>query len=289
MHRRPWRGWDDLAQMQDLLARSLRDAPATTFLHPGDLAWWVGWPPQTPDELAARVTVVEDGGAIVGWHYLDREDVNECVDPAAPDPGAVWRELDAALEAHPAHARSVREDDATGVARLRAAGFTPMREGMIGFSIDLRALAPLDPDDRVRPVVLGDDLRPRASVTRAAFRVDKPFERYVGDYEAFTRSPAYPEGWDLVAWAEPGVAAACTIAWPDQVSRVGNFEPVAAHPDLQRRGFASAVVRDGLRRLRDAGMERAVVYTVIDNSGAIALYRSLGFRDDHIQRWFARS
>ena len=46
----------------------------------------VGWPPQTPDELAARVTVVEDGGAIVGWHYLDREDVNECVDPAAPDP-----------------------------------------------------------------------------------------------------------------------------------------------------------------------------------------------------------
>ena len=123
--------------MQDLLARSLRDAPGTAFLHPGDLAWWVGWPPQTPDELAARVTVVEDGGAIVGWHYLDREDVNECVDPAAPDPGAVWRELDAALEAHPAHARSVREDDATGVARLRSAGFTPMREGMIGFSIDL--------------------------------------------------------------------------------------------------------------------------------------------------------
>jgi ribosomal protein S18 acetylase RimI-like enzyme len=28
---------------------------------------------------------------------------------------------------------------------------------------------------------------------------------------------------------------------------------------------------------------------VIDNHGAIALYRSLGFRDDYIQRWFARS
>jgi GNAT superfamily N-acetyltransferase len=275
--------------MQDLLARALRDAPATAFLHPGDLAWWVGWPPQTPEELAAKVIVVEDGGAIVGWHYLDREDVNECVDPAARDPEAVWRELDAALEAHPALARSIREDDAAGVARLRAAGFTPMPEGMIGFSIDLRALAAHEPDDRVRLVAPGDDLGPRASVTRAAFRVDKPFDRYVREYEAFTRSPAYPEGWDLVAWAEPGVAAACTIAWPDPVSRVGNFEPVAAHPDLQRQGFASAVMLDGLRRLRDAGMERAHVCTVIDNHGAIALYRSLGFRDDYIQRWFTRS
>jgi GNAT superfamily N-acetyltransferase len=164
-----------------------------------------------------------------------------------------------------------------------------MHEGMIGFSIDLRELPRYEPDERVRPVARGDDLGRRASVTRAAFRVDKPFHRYVREYEAFTRSPAYPEGWDLVAWAEPGVAAACTIAWPDPVSLVGSFEPVATHPDLQRQGFASAVVRDGLRRLRDAGMERANVCTVIDNHGAIALYRSLGFRDDYIQRWYARS
>jgi GNAT superfamily N-acetyltransferase len=163
-----------------------------------------------------------------------------------------------------------------------------MKECMIGFSIDLGELPQNETDDRVRPVRPGDDLGPRASITRAAFRVDRPFDRYVREYEAFTRSPGYPEGWDLVAWAEPGVAAACTIAWPDPVSRVGNFEPVATHPDLQRRGFASAVVREGLRRLRDAGMERAHVCTVIDNLGAIALYRSLGFHDDYIHRWFAR-
>jgi ribosomal protein S18 acetylase RimI-like enzyme len=275
--------------MQDLLARGLRDEPATAFLHPGDLAWSLGWPPNTPDELAAKVTIVEDGGAFVGWQFLDREDVLEWVDPGAPDPEAVWRELDAALEGHPALARSIREDDATGVARLRAAGFAPTSGSMISFSTDLRTLAQHEPDDRVRPVAPGEDLGPRASVTRAAFRVDMPFDRYVRAYEAFTASPAYPVGWDLVAWTEPGVAAACTIAWPDQVSRVGSFEPVAAHPDLQRRGFASAVVRDGLRRLRDAGMEQAMVRTVIDNHGAIALYRSLGFRDHHIERWFTRS
>src|SRR4051812_3731093 len=188
----------------------------------------------------------------------------------------------------PDPARWVREDAGAGVARLGAAGYEPMDEGMIGFTIDLPALDLGGPDDRVRAVMPGDDLRPRTSVTRAAFRVDKPVDRYVAEYEAFTRSPAYPRGWDLVAWAASR-AAACTIAWPDPVSGVGNFEPVATHPDFLRQGFATAVMRDGLRRLRDAGMRRAVVYTVLDNDAGIALYRSVGFREDHIMRWFHRS
>jgi GNAT superfamily N-acetyltransferase len=288
MRRRPWRGWDDLAPMQELLTRALRDTPELAFFHPGDLAWWVGWPKQTAEDLAAKVTIVEDDGVIVGWHYVDREDVNEWVEPAARDVGAVWRELDAALDMGPTLARSVREDDASGVARLRGAGYEPMDDCMIGFTIDLAGLDHGVRDDRVRPVTIGEDLRPRASVTRAAFRVDKPFDRYVEEYEAFTRSPAYPDGWDLVAYADDGRAAACTIAWPDAVSRVGEFEPVAAHPDFHRRGYATAVMRDGLRRLRDAGMERAVVHTRMDNDAGVGLYRSVGFHDDHIQRWFTR-
>src|SRR5262245_48841750 len=235
MLRRAWRGWNDLAPMQALLARALRDTPELAFLHPGDLAWWVGWPLQSSDELAAKITIVEDEGAIVGWHYIDREDVSEWVDPATHDPAAVWRELDDALEGRPDLARAVRDDDAAGIARLRAAGYEPMIEGMIGFSIDPAGLDLGGHDDRVRPVAPGEDLAPRASITRAGFGVATPFDRYVREYEAFTRSPAYPHGWDLVAWAGPDRAAACTIAWPDPVSRVGSFEPVAAHPDFQRQ------------------------------------------------------
>jgi len=156
--------------MQELLARALRDTPERAFFHPGDLAWWVGWPLQTPDELAARISIVEDDGVIVGWQYMDREDVNEWVDPAASDPDTVWRELDAALEARRDLARSIRGDDAAGDARLRAAGYQPMDEYMIGFSIDLADLDLGAHDDRVRPVAIGDDLTARASVTRAAFR-----------------------------------------------------------------------------------------------------------------------
>jgi len=101
-------------------------------------------------------------------------------------------------------------------------------------------------------------------------------------------SPAYPDGWDLVARAPAGEAAACCIAWPDPVSGVGNFEPVAAHPSFHRQGFATIVMRDGLRRLRDAGMRRAVVRTPADNVAAIALYRSVGFEPDHEQLAFRR-
>src|SRR3954463_3454302 len=96
MLRRPWRGWGDLAPMQTVLARAVRDTPPIAFLHPGDLACWVGWPLQTPEQLAANITIVEDGGVVVGWHYLEPEEANEWVDRAAPDPEAVWRDADAA-------------------------------------------------------------------------------------------------------------------------------------------------------------------------------------------------
>jgi ribosomal protein S18 acetylase RimI-like enzyme len=40
--------------------------------------------------------------------------------------------------------------------------------------------------------------------------------------------------------------------------------------------------------LRDAGLERAIVSTPSTNEAAIALYRSVGFRDDHVETAFRR-
>lgn len=48
------------------------------------------------------------------------------------------------------------------------------------------------------------------------------------------------------------------------------------------------VLRDGLRRLREAGMRRAIVRTPSDNLAALALYRSVGFEPDHEQLSFRR-
>jgi molybdopterin molybdotransferase len=273
--------------MQALLARDLRESPSTAFIHPGDLAWWLGWPPKSPAELREIVTVWERGGAIVAWTVLDDDDVGECVDRSV-DADELWVEVDRSLE-HRRGTRYVRDDDETAIARLHDDGYLPVEGGsFLGFRMPLDHFD-AEPDPRVRPVQPADDVRPRSSVTHGAFGVDRPFDRYVEQYRAFMASPAYPLGWDLVAWAPSGEAAACAIAWPDPVSRVGNFEPVATHPAHRRHGFASVVLREGCRRLADAGMSSAIVRTPTSNHAAASLYRSVGFLDEYEELAFRRS
>lgn len=273
--------------MRALLSAELADANRAGFLHPGDLAWWVGWVPKTAAELAERILLVEEGDRLLGWAMHDEGDVGESVDADAPV--SVWERIDDWLGDDTAHRRYARDDDAALIERLAAAGYEPVPDDdMQAFDMDLSGMDDADPDPRVRAVAPGEDLRQRCAVTRAAFGVDRPFDRYVEQYGAFMTSPAYPAGWDLVAWTDAGDAAACAIAWPDPVSAIGNFEPVATHPAQQRRGYGTAVLSEGCRRLRAAGMHRAMVRTPVTNEPALALYRSVGFTDSHVERAFRR-
>jgi ribosomal protein S18 acetylase RimI-like enzyme len=58
----------------------------------------------------------------------------------------------------------------------------------------------------------------------------------------------------------------------------GYLQRLAVDPGLQRRGIGSALVVDALRWLRRWGAREALVNTQEDNSAALALYESLGFR-----------
>ncbi len=289
MASRPWAGWQDLAPMQTLAGTALRDAPSRTFVHPGDLAWWLGWWPKTTEELAAITQIWEVDGAMVAWVVDDTGYIGECIAPGSLDDEVLLASMDRWIDARlPGHVRAARDDDPTGIARLEAVGYRHVADDMVAFSLDLDRLGPMEPDPSVSTVARSDDIGARLSVTHAAFGVDRPFDDYVAGYRRFMDSPAYPDGWDLVAWTPAGEAAACCIAWPDPVSRVGNFEPVATHPSFHRQGFGTVVLRDGLRRLRGAGMRGAVVRTPADNVAALALYRSVGFEPDHEQRSFRR-
>ena len=72
-------------------------------------------------------------------------------------------------------------------------------------------------------------------------------------------------------------ASACTI-WFDPVNAVGLFGPVATHPDFPGRCLGKAVMAEGLRRMKAAGMQRAIVGFDPNNVAARALYTSMGFR-----------
>jgi GNAT superfamily N-acetyltransferase len=290
---RAYEGLDDLRGMRDVVGEGLALAPARSYVHPGDVTWWLSFPPRSREALAAMAAVWERDGRIEGWVVADGEDVGSAVRPRWLDDPAADAFDDAVegwLEVHTTSPiRYIAEDDRVQVARARRLGYGAVEDGLRVFRMSLpaspRAIAATT---RVRALTPGDDPTGRAAVTHAAFGSAEPFATYVEDYRGFMRVDAYRLGWDLVAETEDGLAAACCIAWPDPVSRSGNFEPVATHPDHRRRGYASAVMTEGLRRSVRAGMSTAIVRTAFGNHVAASAYLSLGFTEVPMQRAFVR-
>lgn len=58
----------------------------------------------------------------------------------------------------------------------------------------------------------------------------------------------------------------------------GYVQRLAVRPEHTGHGFGAALVVDGLRWLREANADHAVVNTQADNERALALYERLGFR-----------
>ncbi len=294
METRPYRAWDDLRAMQAVCSAMLLASPGRAVAHPGDIAWWVGWPPSSEERLAEMFLLWEEDDEVVGFAGFspDEGDLSVFVSPAVTDTEAAVDFEEAAL-AWASHGDTpIRwtefEDETAAVERWRGRGYRPTDGGYLNLT---RALDDVVDegvgDDRIRPVG-DDDIEGRASVTHAAFGSPKPFAEYAADYAGFRASPAYPHGWDLLLRDADGRAAACCIAWPDVVSRAGTFEPVATHPELNRRGYGRALLLDGLRRFAAAGMTYAIVGVGVDNPRAEALYRSVGFRPDRVLRGYER-
>lgn len=57
----------------------------------------------------------------------------------------------------------------------------------------------------------------------------------------------------------------------------GHLARLATHPDYQRQGIGSAILRDLMRQFKQRGALRITVNTQEDNIGSIALYENSGF------------
>jgi ribosomal protein S18 acetylase RimI-like enzyme len=110
-----------------------------------------------------------------------------------------------------------------------------------------------------------------------------------GSYDVYVqpelRGTAQAES--MYSWAEgklaglrraDGQIGAFCIVWPDPLNKVGLFEPVGTHPDFKRRGLGKAVMSEALHRLQERGMVEACVCTNANNTPAVKLYESVGFR-----------
>jgi ribosomal protein S18 acetylase RimI-like enzyme len=61
----------------------------------------------------------------------------------------------------------------------------------------------------------------------------------------------------------------------------GQVEPLAIHPDYQRKGLGRAILTEGLRRLHAYGVRKAHIEVDCDNPAAISLYESVGYKPDY--------
>ncbi len=207
----------------------------------------------------------------------------KCIQRSMQERGESWT-LDA----------SCRDDDAERIALLERCGFV-MQE-----TRSLQMVRPLDEPISPPPTPAGFSIRHVAgeqeaealvALHRAAFGTEN---MTVEERLAMMRVPGYDAELDLLAIAPDGQFAAycmCTIS-PDENERTGRNEgrtdPVATRPDFQRRGLARALLLAGFHKLKQRGIDTAVLGTSSENVAMQRAAQAVGFRIQSTTLWFAK-
>lgn len=271
---RDYAGPEDLRRMQRLVQECWALRGPAWAQHVGDLAW--GRFQHTGREQLWRTRLWEDGGHVVAYAWLFEGDVLDfCVHPDSPEL------LDEVLAWAHATETDVLDSNSDAIAALERTGYERVGDGepfMLYLARRLDELPqPACPDGFALRTVSEADVESRVEAHRSAFH---PSRVTVESYRNVMRAWPYRAELDCIAVAPDGRVAAYSLAWLDDENRVGELEPVGTHTDFRRRGLAAAVCAFALRRLREEGAERAVVYARGDAAyaGPEQLYESLGFR-----------
>ena len=299
---RPYRDATDLAHMKQLLMAGSQANISASYMHPGLLDYHTHYPDMRypPAEQANRrnlrlwENMEEEPPTLAAWAIFSRLEASFdlFVQPAlhgTPRHEAVMDEYVAWAEARAREAGlkqimpwwAMAYDKV--LARLHQAhGFVVAAEvgvpaPLFERTLDALPTIPLPAGFTVQGVSNPADGRLRAQVTHGAFSAHDEWEGYAAEYARFIGSAVYDGERDLFVRSPDGRgASACTI-WLDPINNVGLFEPVGTHPDFQGKGLGKAVMAEGLRRMKAAGMTRAIVGFDPTNAAALALYTSMGF------------
>ena len=95
------------------------------------------------------------------------------------------------------------------------------------------------------------------------------------DYLKVMQTPGYDIERELIAVAPDGRFAAFAVIWFDPISHSGLFEPVGCHEDFRRLGLSTALLYEGMQRMKEQGMQ--VAHVGCESEPACKLYTSVGF------------
>lgn len=189
---------------------------------------------------------------------------------------------------------SCREDDQARIAFFERHGFErqPERSLHLERRLDEPLPAPeLPPGFAIRPVSGDEEAPALVELHRAAFGSAM---MTVAERLAMMRGPDYERELDLVVVAPDGRLAAYCFCWISAEEnlrsgrKMGYTDPLATHPDFQRRGLAQALLLDGMRKLKARGMETAALGTSSTNLAMQAAAQAVGFRVKAVTLWFAK-
>jgi GNAT superfamily N-acetyltransferase len=280
---RPAREAGDLDRTLDLLQRIYAAAGPRVRMTPGDLEYW-RFQTTDPDSAFASAELWLADGAPAGFVWPAANVLDLAVHPDHADllPAMLdWGEAWQRERGHPAVQTPALESDAAWEELLRARGYAPTGDAMHWYRV--RPLAGSADAIPAAPLPAGYALRSGADADalarlQAAARAGPPIP--ASSYRALPGSRFYRTDLDLVATTADGTPMAFALVWFDAANGAGLFEPVGCHPDHRRRGLATALLCEGLRRLRDLGATHALVANRVGNEAAGALYESVGFAPD---------
>jgi GNAT superfamily N-acetyltransferase len=291
----------DLERMLGLVSSAtIADGPRAGYLHRGDIIW--GLFQNTRIDPTTRIHLFEhaDGGlAGFVWLYPPGHFVIG-VDPRTADPRMAFAAMRTWAESHLIGEARASESSLEAIttesastdrvtpAWLTGAGYRPTGEA--NFQHNHQALDRHLPEVALLAGALvrsvdGVDERDLAARVELHREVWAPSRFTVEGYRRLRERPVYRPDLDLVAVTPEGELAAYCIVWWDPASRVGLYEPVGAAERHRGKRYASAVMAEGLRRLRALGATDAVVgcATRPESEPARRLYASTGF--EVVCRW----
>lgn len=271
-------GTPDVAHL-GIVVRALRDwqdEAAPTQLHPGDLGWFWRYGAQA---TAAALRTWSRDGLLLAIGFLDGQDVLRMT--VAPQ---VWREGELADQVVadvsepqrgvlPAGKVSVETPDGTRVRDvLRDAGwgagasYAPLRRDLA---------APVD-DAGLRTEVVGNG---QESEFTAVHRSAWGSPRFTDErWHQMSAGLPYPDARCLLGYDQHGVAVAGATVWSAGPGKPGLLEPVGVHAEHRGHGYGRMISVAAAAELRKLGSSSAEVVPRSANTGAVAAYRSAGFR-----------
>ncbi len=186
-------------------------------------------------------------------------------------------------------------EDFERIAFLERHGFVPqeIRTLRLIRPLDQPIPAPQLPAGfQIRSVAGDQEVEALVTLHRAAFGTQN---MTVKERLSMMHTPEYDPELDLLVTAPDGrLAAYCLVS----ISRLenersgrkeGNTDPVVTHPDFQGRGLAKALLLTGLTKLKQRGMDTAVMGTSSENLAMQHVAQSVGYFTRSKTLWFSSS